>query len=136
MLGQACPYRAEQHYIVHPELERWLQRNVSEKSLRDSLFIYKHLWYGTYVIAQWVSKGSSFIDLRNLGGSLRNFNREMAQNFLQQVNHPMSGKAMGKCMAQHESDILRNQQESNDENVDWNNWRRNPTQRVLVSMSH
>jgi len=135
MLGQACPYRTEQHYIMHPELERWIKRNVPEKTLRDSLFIYRHLWYGTYVIAQWLSPGTTFIDLRNLGGSLQNFTREVARDFLKQINSPMSGREMGKHMVQHEQDILARQQEDNDEKVDWNNWQRNPTGRVAVSMS-
>jgi hypothetical protein len=86
MFGMACPFRSQQHQIIHPPLESWLKRE-SPREVRDSLFVYYHLRERTYVIAMWTRPGM-FMDMVNLGFTLGNFDRQRAQLFLEQLNKP------------------------------------------------
>ena len=89
MLGMACKFDNRQHVIVHPELERWLMRQVPPH-VGDSLFTYFHTIERNYVIAQWVRPGH-FVDVRNLGPHLSLFNAADARIVAGQLSASYGG---------------------------------------------
>jgi len=87
MLGALCPYDCRKHVVIHPaDIEQWLNRSLPENIRRD-LLIYFHTEAHTFVIAQRI-KPYQFIDLCNLGGSLRNFDRLKAGHLLALLKNP------------------------------------------------
>lgn len=121
MLGQTCRFDKAQHGLVHCELEDWIKRQVPAGE-RDLLFIYRHHLHGTFVIGYWVVLGSLFMDVMNLGHSLANFSRAMAQKFKRQFGDSMSREDMIKELKQHERDRLSGLQQENDEEVERRGW--------------
>jgi len=117
MLGMPCQFRPDQHEIIHPPLEDFVMRAVSEQKLRDSLFIYRHRLWRTFVIALWVGP-SEFVDVMNLGMSLGNFTRQRAKRLGQALNQSTSGKQFAKSLRQHQRDGLSQLQNESDEDAD------------------
>lgn len=118
MIGQACQYDRRQHRIIHPRLEKWIKRQIpGDEKLRDSLFMYFHLFAQNFVIAQWVSYKKAFVDVINLGGSLNNFNPETAQQFQIQIKSPVGSKELAVALKQKERDRLAQRQAVNDQQV-------------------
>jgi hypothetical protein len=94
----ACPYQHAQHQILDNELAGWVRRNCPDRQAAPNLFVYRHVLHGTFVIAMWVRPGW-FVDVLNLGGSLRSFTRQRARTFLAMfdTDHTVDGfKAIGK----------------------------------------
>ena len=116
MLGLACQYDERQHKVIHPPLENWVKGQVSDPVLRDRLFIYYHNLEGTFVIGLWEgnSKGY-FIDAMNLGDSLQNFDRLMAQSLVTNLSRPLSNKQIARGFRRSERDELHAKQEYADE---------------------
>jgi hypothetical protein len=123
MLGTSCPYRSDQHRIIHPELERWVKRQVSDPKLRDSLFVYHHLQVGTFVIAQWTVPDRWFVDVLNLGSSLANFDRGRAEMFKITFLQPVGKRQLGRALGQGYMGHLRGLQQQNDEEKEYRQWR-------------
>jgi len=84
-MNLSCPFRRDQHQIIKPPMASWIKRNCPDPSLKDKLFMYRHILYGTFVVALWVKPGW-FIDVLNLGGSLGNFNSLKAHTFIEQFS--------------------------------------------------
>ncbi len=112
MLGQPCAYDRQQHRIIHPHIEKWIKRQVPVGKLRDSLFVYYHNLYGTFVIAQWIAPKKSFIDVLNMGTTLYNFDQDMAEEFLQGILSPVSSQEMADSLKRGESNRLSRKQDS------------------------
>lgn len=89
MIGISCKFSNRQHVVIHPELEKWLKRQVPP-SARDSLFVYFHTIERNYVIAKWTRPGF-FVDVRNLGPHLYSFSAEDARIVASQLSDNYGG---------------------------------------------
>ena len=88
MLGP-CKFDPAQHHIIHPPMEQALKAGVHSKADRDSLFVYHHKHWGTFVIAFWTSKiRGEFVDMINLEWSLNNLTREHLVEVHSKLNYP------------------------------------------------
>ncbi|MHC4464259.1 MAG: hypothetical protein ACYS30_22945 [Planctomycetota bacterium] len=77
MLGVACHYSAEQHTLLKPELLKWCIDNTGDKQ---------------------------FVDILNLGYSLGNFTRDMAQEFVRRIKRPVTAEATSRRLRETASD--------------------------------
>lgn len=135
MLGQVCLYRRDQHRVIQPRMLNWIKRQVAGGNLRDSLFIYRHLELGTYVIAMWSQIGRTFQDIVNLGYSLDNFNRDVAEKFRVRIRDSGTRHELREYLKQQERDELTNLQQENDEEVERRAGIENKTNKIKVSFS-
>lgn len=135
MLGTLCKYRRDQHRVIQPRMLNWIKRQVPGGNLRDSLFIYRHLELGTYVIAMWSQIGRSFQDIVNLGYSLDNFNRAVAEKFRVSIRDSGTRHELVEFLKQTERDELTKLQQENDEEVERRAYIINEKNNVKVSFS-
>ncbi len=135
MLGQLCRYRKDQHRVIQPRMLKWIKRQVPRGSLRDSLFLYRHLQHGTFVVASWSQIGRTFQDIINLGPSLDNFTHGVAEQFRIRVRDTFTRQELAKFLKQHNRDELTSLQDENDEEVLRREYIANETNKTKVSMS-
>lgn len=135
MIGQVCKYRRDQHRVIQPRMLNWIKRQVPRGNLRDSLFLYRHLEQGTFVIAMWSQVGKSFQDIINLGLSLDNFTREVAEQFRIRIRDTLTRHELCQFLRQKQRDDLTNLQQENDEEVGRRAYIANETNKVKISMS-
>jgi len=136
MIGMACPYQPRVHKIIHPDLENYIKREVSDENLRDSLFIYFQTEYENFVIAHWTNQShTAFMDVMNLGPSLSNFTREKADALREMLGTDSGVRAQdaAKQLRRGERLELGESQETNDKQKDLNEWVRRSA--VSVSMA-
>ena len=104
MLGP-CIYKESEHELLTPELLYWCKRQTADPELRRRLFVYHQLQVGTFVIAIWLGAPKrEFVDLLNVGTSLRNFNRGMAQRFKKNIYKPTSFRDIKHQLVGSDSD--------------------------------
>ena len=124
MIGMACRYDKRQHRIIHPRIERWIQRQVRDSKFRASLFMYYHRSHGTFIVARWVVPGRLFEDIINLEYSLSNFDKEMARQFRIQVRSPVGRRQLSRALIQKERDRISRLQQQNDKKVEYSEWKK------------
>ncbi|MHC4890451.1 MAG: hypothetical protein ACYTEO_13420 [Planctomycetota bacterium] len=101
MLGVACHYSAEQHTLLKPELLKWCIDNTGDKQL----FVYRQNQVGTFVIGRWLDHPRRwFVDVLNLGHSLSNFTRELAQELVRRITRPITAEATSRRLRETASD--------------------------------
>ncbi|KKN29234.1 hypothetical protein LCGC14_0846210 [marine sediment metagenome] len=112
MFNFTCQYDPAQHYIIEPEIIRWCRRQVDDKETKTHLFAYFHLRHRTFVIGWWVgSEHGRFVDMINLGYSLSNFDRSMAQEFVRRLKQPTTSADIHRFMNDSSSDELHRRQD-------------------------
>ena len=115
MFSLSCQYDPAQHYLMEPELLSWCKRQTSDRRLQEQLFVYRQLEVGTFVIAMWVNgQKGQFIDLVNLGFSLRNFTREMAGELRRKLLAPASPREVIRALRDSYSTRLHAAQDQAD----------------------
>ena len=124
MIGLVCQYTPCQHLIIHPEIEGFIKRQVSDSRVRDRLFMYYHLREHTFVIAEWVMRRVGFVDVMNLGHSLCRFTKREADIFRVQFGSPVTGRDVSRMIVQHERDRLLKKQDGCDEDREHREWRK------------
>ena len=113
MIGMPCTFDAGQHAVIHPELEDWIHREIPDRNFLDRVFVYRHLLYGTFVIAQWLNRDAGlFIDVMNLGYSLGNFDKEKARTLRSNIMQPITGRQARDCMRKAQDDHVERRQEA------------------------
>lgn len=101
MLGLACQYRKDKYKVLNTPLVSWVRRNVPDRRIRDLLFVYYAIEHGNYVIGQWTNKcHTHFVDVLNMGNSLRNFGPAAAQDFKLMFSDPCTGERLEKLARQ------------------------------------
>jgi len=132
VIGQTVRFRHDQHRIVDAEIIRWLRRQVvSDSSVRDNLFLYRHTHTGNFIVAVWVGT-DRFQEVYNLGWT-KGCGYEEARKIARMLNRPSSGRGIARAIQQHQRDILSRQQDKNDKQVSINKRRR--SNKLSVSMA-
>ena len=104
MLGAVCQYDRKQHLLLEPSLLEWCKAQSSNKNVSNELFVYRQMQVGTFVIGRWVNKSKGlFVDLVNLGYSLGNFTRGVAQEFRRRLLAPITAEQTKKQMTDFSS---------------------------------
>ncbi len=123
----------DQHLIIHPHLEDWLKRMEADAGMEPLLFVYFHLRFRTFVIAEWVDRGRTFVDVENLGHSLRGFTRRRAVELRKKLFRNLSGGDLEKGLRQYERHRLLDVQAESDDKIKYQDWAQ--SSKVSVSMA-
>ena len=119
MLGAVCHFRRDQHLILEPTFLDWCKEQAPD-DIKDELFVYRQLQVGTFVIGRWISKGAgTFVDLINLGSSLANFTREVAQGFRRRLYAPVTIEQTRRHLQDFDSNFRRMTREKDAYNQDY-----------------
>lgn len=89
-LGGAETYSPEKYELIEPEIIYWCRRQTPDEDLRSRLFCYYARKHGTFVVGLWTDcpKGK-FVDVLNMGFSLGNFDRSMAESLRKNLLAPL-----------------------------------------------
>jgi len=112
MFGLACHYDPRQHRILESGILAWCKRQVSDPYLKERLFTYYHRLEHTFVIALWLNQPKRwFVDVLNMGYSLGNFNRHLAEGLRRRLLAPLSTSDIRRQLRNAESDHLHKLQD-------------------------
>lgn len=116
-IGMVSFYNPDDHTIMTGELSDYLQRLVEAcESRRGKLFLVRYNKLGSFVIAEWLGKPRDvFVDVMNLGQSLRNFDRTGAAELRHRLFSPITGTEACNHSAEVESVFHHEMQDWNEE---------------------
>lgn len=110
-----CIYDPAQHEILKPSLLDFCRAQMDNPKERDRLFVYRHRVHCTFVIARWADKPMGvFTDFLNLGFSLGNFDRALADEFRRRLYKDTSPKEISTALNRAESNFRSDSEEKND----------------------
>ena len=111
-----CVYDPAQHEIINPPVLDFCRAQMDSQTEKNRLFIYHHRVHDTFVVARWASdrKMGVFTDFLNLGYSLGNFDRALADEFRKRLYRGLAPAEIGKALNRAASDFRSENEEKND----------------------
>lgn len=117
MLGLVSDYNSNEHTIIKGELDHWLKRLTKGDPQREGrLFLLRYNKLEVFCICEWLGKPKDvFVDVMNLGKSLRNFGSGKAQELRKRLFDPLTAEETCQMISQTDSDYYHN---LNDEDLE------------------
>lgn len=112
MIGIPSVYKRHEHTFIGGDIGHYISR-LSKDSGRD-LAVIRYEKLGVFCIIEFVSPNRDvFVDVKNLGGSLGNFNRAAATELQRRLFKPITGDETDRFVTETESDYHHARQDDN-----------------------
>lgn len=116
MLGLVTDFCEEKHTLILGEVDSFVKRLVrGDAQRKGKIFVVRYEEHETFVIAEWLGRPKDiFVDVLNLGKSLKNFNQNKAKELCSRLFSPITPEQVSQHNQTAESDFLHEQQDYSD----------------------